>query len=111
MLGDRWGADTVLNLTAAETALRASLLSKYPDLVNAADSYARLYGMQFTDAVRFVIGASGDGYSSAMKSAVIAEVSQAETMDSQSGTVLGNQIPWLPIAVGAGLLLLFSRSR
>ena len=105
MLGDNWGGDTVANLTAAERALRAKLIAKYPDFVLAGDTYARMYGMQFTDALRFVLGSSGDGYSPTMRDEVMTEIVATETADQQPGTLNLSQIPWVPIAIGAALLM------
>ena len=77
MLGDAW-ASTPSNLSANDLELKSILQSTYPDFLSAAETYGYMYNMSFTNALRFVLGASGSGYSAEMRAAVTRMIQNVE---------------------------------
>lgn len=109
MLGDRWGTDVTLNLSANEAALRQYVSDNWPDFLVAADSYARLYSMTLTNAMRFVLGVSGSGYSDTMREAILLAIENVEAGKSpHQGSALDS--PSVRFAIGAAVVavLLFA---
>lgn len=96
MLADNWGA-----ATQPDATLRAYLDRFYPWINGAVESYRAMYPeLTYTNAVRFVVGSTGDGLSAAEKSRIVAAAETVEAgMPIQFG---GSGGAWQPVSTGAG---------
>ncbi len=89
-----------------EQALRNWLQSNNPDFLYAVNAYANMYGLSLTNAIRFVIGSTGDGMPQETKNVILGLVEKVEAGQQPFGGSTSPNVGILALAAVAAALVL-----